>query len=162
MKRIDTIIFDWAGTTVDFGCFAPLGAFVDAFKKREIDITIAEAREHMGMKKIDHVRDILNMPRVISEWKNRHGAPPEQADVQALYSEFEKKIFKNLAQYCVPLPGVCGTVQQLKEAGIKIGSTTGYTGEMMEILAPEAKKQGYSPDSLVTSTDVPQGMMSDN
>lgn len=24
MKHIEAVIFDWAGTTVDYGCFAPL------------------------------------------------------------------------------------------------------------------------------------------
>ena len=28
MKKIEGVIFDWAGTTVDFGCFAPVNAFV--------------------------------------------------------------------------------------------------------------------------------------
>ena len=29
---IEAVIFDWAGTTVDFGCFAPVQAFVEVFK----------------------------------------------------------------------------------------------------------------------------------
>ena len=38
--------------------------------------------------------------------------------------------------------------------GIKIGSTTGYTREMMDIAAPLAKKNGYAPDCLVCPEDV--------
>src|SRR5699024_7918305 len=41
-------------------------------------------------------------------------------------------------------------------AGIKIGSTTGYTKEMIEVVANEAKQKGYAPDSIVTSDDVQQ------
>ena len=28
------VIFDWAGTTVDYGCFAPVNAFALAFQKQ--------------------------------------------------------------------------------------------------------------------------------
>ncbi len=30
--KFDGIIFDWAGTTVDYGCFAPVKAFIEAFE----------------------------------------------------------------------------------------------------------------------------------
>ncbi len=30
--KIEAVIFDWAGTTVDYGCFAPVQAFHDAFE----------------------------------------------------------------------------------------------------------------------------------
>lgn len=33
MKEIKCIIFDWAGTTVDYGCFAPVAAFMESFEK---------------------------------------------------------------------------------------------------------------------------------
>ena len=31
MKQFECVIFDWAGTTVDYGCFAPVQAFVEVF-----------------------------------------------------------------------------------------------------------------------------------
>ena len=31
MKKIECIIMDWAGTAVDYGCFAPVAAFLKAF-----------------------------------------------------------------------------------------------------------------------------------
>lgn len=31
MKKIECIIMDWAGTAVDYGCFAPVAAFIKAF-----------------------------------------------------------------------------------------------------------------------------------
>ena len=37
MKRIECIIMDWAGSAVDYGCFAPVAAFLKAFN--EIGIT---------------------------------------------------------------------------------------------------------------------------
>lgn len=39
---------DWAGTSVDYGCFAPVAAFVDSFKQMGLTVTAAETRAHMG------------------------------------------------------------------------------------------------------------------
>jgi phosphonoacetaldehyde hydrolase len=45
----------------------------------------------------------------------------------------------------------------MRRRGIKIGSTTGYLREMMEINLRDAKRQGYEPDSTVCASDVPAG-----
>ena len=52
--KYEAVIFDWAGTTVDYGCFAPVQAFIDAFKASGIEPTVEEVRGPMGMLKIDH------------------------------------------------------------------------------------------------------------
>lgn len=46
---------------------------------------------------------------------------------------------------------------ELRSRDIKIGSTTGYLTEMMEINQRDAKHQGYEPDSTVCAADVPAG-----
>lgn len=61
-QTIQGVIFDWAGTTVDFGCFAPVSAFVEAFRKAGIDVTLEETRAPMGKLKIEHIRTMLAMP----------------------------------------------------------------------------------------------------
>ena len=48
MKKISGVIMDWAGTAVDYGCFAPLNAFLKVFSEEKgIDITYRQAREPM-------------------------------------------------------------------------------------------------------------------
>ena len=73
MGKVEGVIFDWAGTTVDFGCFAPVNVFVDIFKQAGISVTIAEARKPMGMLKIDHIRTMLSMPRISKLWEELYG-----------------------------------------------------------------------------------------
>lgn len=51
-----TVIFDWAGTTVDFGCMAPVHAFRNAFLEKGIQLTDKEIREPMGKLKWDHIQ----------------------------------------------------------------------------------------------------------
>ncbi|NEW08107.1 phosphonoacetaldehyde hydrolase [Paenibacillus sp. SYP-B3998] len=154
---IQAVVFDWAGTMVDYGCFAPLNVFMEVFRKREIAITIEEARAPMGLLKRDHIREILRMERVAGLWQARYGELPQEADVDALYADFEPMMLAVVHQYAEPIPGALALVQRLREQGIRIGSTTGYTAEMMAIVTMEAKKRGYSPDHLVTPNDVPAG-----
>ncbi|WJQ80309.1 phosphonoacetaldehyde hydrolase [Brevibacillus brevis] len=151
------IVFDWAGTMVDYGCFAPLAVFLQVFKKRGIELTAAEAREPMGMLKRDHIQALCKMERVAALWQERYGRLPNEADVDELYADFEPMLMATLHEYATPVPGAIELVGRLREQGFKIGSTTGYTREMMNVVAASAKQQGYEPDVLITPSEVPAG-----
>ncbi|WP_191556555.1 phosphonoacetaldehyde hydrolase [Metabacillus idriensis] len=157
MRKIEGVILDWAGTTVDYGCFAPLQVFIEVFLNREVSITAEEARKPMGLLKIDHIRALCEMPRIKEEWVTVHGQEPTEQDIEKMYEEFERIIFDILPQFTTPLPGVIQTIQKLREQDLKIGSTTGYTKEMMKIVAPHAKEKGFFPDYLFTPDDVKAG-----
>lgn len=157
MGKIEGIILDWAGTTIDYGCFAPLQVFIEVFENRDVSITAEEARKPMGLLKIDHIRALCEMPRIKKEWVNVHGLEPSDQDIELMYGEFEKILFSILPQFTTPLPGVIQTIRKLRDQGLKIGSTTGYTKEMMKIVAPHAKEKGYYPDFLFTPDDVKEG-----
>jgi phosphonoacetaldehyde hydrolase len=157
MKKIEAVVFDWAGTMIDYGCFAPLEAFLEVFKRQEVEITIEEAREPMGMLKIEHIRALLKMPRIQQEWKKAHGSMPTEQDVAKLNDEFEASLFYILEDFTTPIPGAVELTERLRNRNIKIGSTTGYTKKMMEIVAPKAKEKGYSPDCYFTADDVKAG-----
>jgi len=155
--KIQAVIFDWAGTTVDYGCFAPLDVFLEVFKDAGISLTLEEARGPMGMLKIDHIRALLNIPRVSAEWSVKYGAAPDENDVNRLYAQFEPSLISILKAYTDPIDGVLDVVHELRKRGLKIGSTTGYTDSMMAVVVPEAKKKGYSPDTYVTPDGLPAG-----
>lgn len=144
--KYEGIIFDWAGTTVDYGSFAPVKAFIEAFETFDITPTLEEVRKPMGMLKIDHVRTMLSMERISKLWEEKHGRAWTEKDVKAVYELSEKKILEIVDQFAEPKPYVLETIAELRKMGLKIGSTTGYTDEMMEIVVPAAKKAGYEPD----------------
>ena len=52
MSLIKAVIFDWAGTMIDFGSRAPMGAFVEVFGEFGVDLTVAEARGPMGLREL--------------------------------------------------------------------------------------------------------------
>ena len=155
--QLQGVIFDWAGTTVDHGCFAPTMVFVEGFKAYGIDITIDEARQPMGRHKRDHIAEVLSMPRISQQWRAVHGRMPTDADVQTIFEEFIPRQVAVIANYAHPIEGVVETINHLKGHGVKIGSCTGYTRAMMNALLPVAKRAGYEPDCVVTGDDVPNG-----
>lgn len=157
MKKVECVIFDWAGTTVDYGCFAPVAAFVKAFEELAITISVKEARSFMGMTKVDHIRELFKLEGVSAQFSLLHKRTWEESDVVAMNQRFENHLFASLQSYTTPIGGVTATVKELRAQGIKIGSTTGYTNAMMEVVAPAAAQKGYVPDCYVTSNGLPAG-----
>lgn len=150
MSAVEGVILDWAGTTVDFGSFAPIHVFLEVFKLAGLDVTVEEARIPMGMLKKEHIRAMLRMPRIGRLWKERYGADCVEKDIDNLYQSFEPLMLASLKAYTEPLPHVLDTVAKLKGMGLKIGSTTGYTNNMMHIVASCAEEKGYAPDCVIT------------
>ncbi len=148
------VILDWAGTSVDYGCFAPVNAFNLAFRSCGMEPTVDEIRGPMGMLKRDHIRTMLEMPRLKEQWLLQKGNLPDEAAVEEIYSVFEKSLMQSLGDYASPKPGTVETVKKLREMGLHIGSTTGYTDAMMEVVTKRAEGQGYAPDAWFTPDSV--------
>lgn len=155
--KTQLVIFDWAGTTVDYGCFAPVNAFALAFQTMGIHPTVEEIRRPMGMLKRDHIRTMLEMDTIRSQWVEKYGQEPTEDAVESIYGVFEDSLMRSLADYAAPKPGTVETVAKLREMGLKIGSTTGYTDAMMAVVVPGAAAQGYAPDAWF-SPDSVEGM----
>jgi phosphonoacetaldehyde hydrolase len=111
----------------------------------------------MGRAKRDHIAAVALMPRVAALWRQRRGREPDVADVNAMYDEFLPLQQEALARGSDVIPGVPQAVAELRKLGLRIGSTTGYTRALMEVVAPIAARQGYAPDVLVCSDDVSAG-----
>jgi phosphonoacetaldehyde hydrolase len=55
------------------------------------------------------------------------------------------------------IPGARATFDRLRQLGLRIGSSTGYTREMMQPVLARAAEQGYVPEHLVCSGETPAG-----
>lgn len=157
MAMFKAAIFDWAGTMVDFGSFAPMGVFVKVFAQFGITATIAQARAPMGSAKRDHIRAMLQDPDIKAQWQLRYGTPASEADVERLYEVFVPMNEQIAADYAQLIPGALESVAYLKARGIRVGSTTGYTRSIMERVLPVAAAQGYAPETVICSDDLPEG-----
>ncbi|MGL4667998.1 MAG: phosphonoacetaldehyde hydrolase, partial [Saezia sp.] len=87
-NKISAVVFDWAGTIVDFGSCAPMGALVRLFNAFNIDLSIAQARIPMGMAKRDHIQALLALPNVAQQWQTIYGKNSDEKDLDLLYQAF--------------------------------------------------------------------------
>jgi phosphonoacetaldehyde hydrolase len=155
--RLKAVIFDWAGTTVDFGCFAPTGVFIEVFRQKGIEISQQEARGPMGMHKRDHIRIISGYTRVASEWRMKYKRSCTEEDIEDMFRKFIPIQLSVLEKHSAIVPELPEALKVIRSMDMKIGSTTGYNREMMDILTVAALSQGYKADSVVCSSDVAAG-----
>ena len=154
---VKAVVFDWAGTVIDFGCMAPVRALIEVFAEEGLALTDAEARRDMGRAKLDHLRALLADPQVAARWQALKGAGASEADVARLFARLAPAMKSAAAAAATLIPGAAETVAQLRALGVKIGSGTGYTREMMGPVLREAAQQGYAPDVVVCAGETPSG-----
>jgi phosphonoacetaldehyde hydrolase len=150
-------VFDYAGTTVDYGCCAPAAVFIEGFRRQGVEITLAQARAPMGMEKRTHIRTIGEMPEVAAKWQQVHQRAMTTADVDAMYADFVPLLLAVLEGYSTLIPGILATVAELRRQEILIAGTTGYFTEALEVVRTAAERQGYQADFTICATQVSAG-----
>jgi len=154
---LQAVVFDWAGTLVDHGSFAPTQVLIDAFAGFGIAITLAEARVPMGLAKWDHIQALGRQPGVAARWQARFDRPMGHDDVDALYAAFMPLQVERVAQYSTLIPGAREVVDGLRARGLKLGSCSGYPRVVMDRLLPHAAAQGLRLDHAVATDDLKPG-----
>ena len=107
---LKAVFFDWAGTVIDYGSCAPAVAFIEVFRNNGVEVTMAEARESMGLAKRDHIATILQIPAVRNRGTIPHGALPSEEDVNHLYEQFLSAQLQCLRDYGELIPVAIETV----------------------------------------------------
>jgi phosphonoacetaldehyde hydrolase len=154
---LKAVILDWAGTVVDHGSRAPMGAFVRAFAQFGVTVSIADARGPMGMAKRDHIAALMALPHVAAAWQSAQGTPPGEAAIDRLLAVFEPMNIAAIRDHADIIPGALEAIAWARARGLRIGSTTGYTRPIMAELMPLAAAAGYTPDHVVCAGDLPEG-----
>jgi len=155
--RIQAVIFDWAGTLVDFGSFAPTQVLLDAFAGFGIEVSLPEAREPMGLAKWDHIQALGKQAGVGARWRAKYDRDMTSVDVDALYAAFMPLQIERVGHYSKAIAGAVETLAALRAQGIKIGSCSGYPRAVMDKLLPIAAAQGIAPDHAVATDDLKPG-----
>lgn len=154
---VRAVIFDWAGTLVDFGSFAPTQVLIDAFAGFGITVSMNEARQPMGLAKWDHIQALGQQSGVAQRWQEKYGKPMSDADVDALYAAFLPLQIEKVAQYSDLIPGALEVVNQLKTRGIRVGSCSGYPRVVMDKLLPHVAARGLLVEHAVATDDLKAG-----
>lgn len=150
-------MLDWAGTTVDHGSVAPVIALQSLFSQHGIMLSAEDARREMGLLKRDHIRAILTLPNIRAKWSAITGHEPGEAEVHSLFEEFSPLQMEIIAQHSQLIPGVAETVEDWHSRGLRIGSSTGYTRQMLAPVLTQAARDGYQPDASVCPDEVSAG-----
>src|SRR5262245_39678435 len=108
-----------------------MGAFVKVFQQFQVSISVAEARGPMGLPKWDHIKALLTDPGVSARWQAAHGTAPTDRDVDRIYEVFVPLNAAVVTDFADPIPGAVELFAALRARNIKIGSTTGYTRDIM-------------------------------
>jgi len=155
--KIKAAILDWSGTLADAYVIAPAVVFVEVFKNQGVEISMEEARGPMGLRKDIHIQKLTQDPVIAARWEATKGAPPTQADVDAMFADFVPAQLECLPKYTALLPGIKDVVNGLKADGIKIGVSTGFTRVMVDVLLKDVIAQGVTPDATVAGDEVVNG-----
>lgn len=155
--HVKAVIFDWAGTLVDFGSTAPVVSMQRVFEEAGIALSEDEVRADMGIGKLDHIRAIGDMPRIARAWAEHHsGQNFEDRDALVLHERFRAVNKLVAAERGKLIGGVLNAVRALKDREILIGTTTGYSRDIMEPVVAVAKAQGFEAQAVVCADDVPE------
>lgn len=157
LSDVRAVIFDWAGTVVDFGSMAPVDAFIGVFAAEGVRVSPAEARLPMGLGKREHVVALLDLPGVAARWRAAKGAPPGPADVDRLYDALEPALEAAIPRHEDLIPGLRHLCRELQRAGVKVGTTTGYARHAMGHLITTAAQAGFAPEVIVCAGETPRG-----
>ncbi|MBK3867559.1 phosphonoacetaldehyde hydrolase [Pseudomonas stutzeri] len=155
--NLQAIILDWAGTVVDFGSFAPTQIFVEAFGEFGVQVSLDEARGPMGMGKWDHIRTLCNIPAIAERYREKFGRTPTDDDVTAIYERFMPLQIEKIGLHSALIPGALDAIATLRDKGLKIGTCSGYPAVVMAKVVEIARDNGYVPDHVVATDEVPNG-----
>lgn len=142
---IRAAVFDWAGTTVDYGCLGPVAVIERVLAERGYSVPREEIRRDMGLKKIDHMSALCARAGIAASL------------VPELYERFEAIQGEVILGASHVLPWIPAAVEALRALGLRIGSTTGYTRAMLEPILRQARAESYAPEASVTPDDAPAG-----
>ena len=154
IKNIRGVIFDLAGTLIDNGCHAPVHAMRVAFAKHGLLVSDETIRTDMGLPKRAHLKSILAKPDIKGQWESKFNNSPQEIDIDRLYQSTNQKLKHIVCNYSKPTPYAVELLHYLKDNGIRIGITTGYSRDIVNSLSSKIHKAGIIYNNLVCADEV--------
>ena len=102
-NKIELVVFDWAGTTVDYGSSAPSEVFERIFSAASLHLSKEEINRPMGLEKKAHIRELLASESGRSQWQKQYGCSWCEEDVENLYQNFENTLHEVVAERSQPM-----------------------------------------------------------
>ncbi len=150
---LQAVITDWAGTIVDYGSFAPVVAITRAFQSFDVEVTPAQVRLFMGSHKRQHVQNVGELHAVNERWHAAHGRDFNRDDGDLVFKKFIEIDAECVDEHSGVIPGAIEAFAEFRKRGLRIGTTSGYTREIMDLVVEQAKKQGLEADHVMSASD---------
>ena len=144
--KIEAIVFDLAGTLIDFGSQAPSKVLIHIFNENGIPITKKEAIGPMGIEKKAHISQLIYSKKINLLWKKKYKKKPSKNDIDKLFKLFNPELKKIIKKHSKLITGSKKTIEFIKKKKIKIATNTGYSDDILKIILSELKKQKFTPD----------------
>ena len=106
----------------------------------------------MGMKKLDHIYALSKEDSFKEQFKQVYGRYHDESDLFNIYNIFCSLQRKSLRTNVELIPETKKTINYLKEKDIKIGVTTGFSKDQMNLALDLLHKYDIIPDASVSST----------
>ncbi len=154
---IRAVIFDLGGTLVDKYSLSPLINLKNAFLKNNVRLSDKLIARDMGMDKFDHITHLSYDKEFRDQFIYNHGRLHSSIDLNNIYDDFCNFQERYLQNHLELIPETKDAIDKLKEKDIKIGITTGFNLDQMNLCLDLLEKHGIYPDSAVSSSclDVP-------
>ena len=150
IRTVRAVVFDLGGTLVDPYSLTPLRALHNAFKKNHIYLTTHDINRYMGVCKKTHIQSLLR-----DYYNDIYRAPSRLSDldrkVDRIHRVFQVEHDRLTTNNITLLPGALDIHNFLRDKGIKIGVTTGYSIKEAEPILEHLDSQGFTVDKAVTS-----------
>ena len=117
--KVQAAILDWAGTVVDHGSRAPMGAFVRAFAQFGVTDQHRRCARADGHGEVGPYPRRRPAPSVAAAWRARHGRDFNEADVDAIFQVFEPMNIAAVRDHADIIPGALAAIEALRQRGMK-------------------------------------------
>ena len=150
MSRIDLVVFDMAGTTVqDRG--EVIASFLDALHSHEIEAAEKDIRQYRGLSKREAIRSLVNE-------KSPLKTSDDMEIVEKVYETFCERLERRFTREGVaPMPRAAEVFDWLHQKGVKVATTTGFGRNIADIILKQLSWDEELVDVTVTADEVSQG-----
>lgn len=155
--KIDAVIFDLAGTVIDFGSMATIQSMKKIFADKKIILKNETIKEDMGINKKKHIIKILNKKIVKKKWLKIYKKRISQNDLDNMSKKFDLYLVKYVKENLNVIPNAQKIFKILKKNNIKTAVTTGYSKKIVKIIINYLKKNNINFDNIVCDDDVRNG-----
>ncbi|MCX4029032.1 phosphonoacetaldehyde hydrolase [Endozoicomonas sp. SM1973] len=155
--KVQGVIFDLAGTLIDFGAMAPVEALQATFADHHIDIPEPLLRQLSTSDYQQQLKQLLDEGTVSEAWSNQYGRLPSHEDLENLQQQFIPHQIKSILNHADLVPDAIELAKHLLKQGIKLGINTDYSRSLVADLLPELHNKGLTTTSVVCANEVSRG-----